>query len=242
MLHPLPLPLSSCLGCIPPLIGLPSLRFYAVGSSLFLLSVCFCLCSLFYRDDVLCWLLLARPFLYAFHAHLRFPVDLVWFRLSCDHGWIRSGSVNVRKQQQQQQLGRPRRRISYKRGYCFHNPYRLALPWLVWHLLLPTSLNRSHPRQLLPAETTHAPMATSTRMTTAASPAQTIVTMTSAVTWVGLLSLDGARLRHTFYIYITRTPHRLTVTYFPCVKKAIVLTIQRSMSTVRGLSIPSFKL
>ena len=104
MLHPLPLPLSSCLGCIPPLIGLPSLRFYAVGSSLFLLYVCFCLCSLFYRDDVLCWLLLARPFLYAFHAHLRFPVDLVWFRLSCDHGWIRSGSVNVRKQQQQQQL------------------------------------------------------------------------------------------------------------------------------------------
>ena len=103
MLHPLPLPLSSCLGCIPPLIGLPSLRFYAVGSSLFLLSVCFCLCSLFYLDDVLCWLLLARPFLYAFHAHLRFPVDLVWFRLSCDHGWIRSGSVNVRKQQQQQQ-------------------------------------------------------------------------------------------------------------------------------------------
>ena len=102
VLHPLPLPLSSCLGCIPPLIGLPSLRFYAVGSSLFLLSVCFCLCSLFYRDDVLCWLLLARPFLYAFHAHLRFPVDLVWFRLSCDHGWIRSGSVNVRKQQQQQ--------------------------------------------------------------------------------------------------------------------------------------------
>ena len=107
MLHPLPLPLSSCLGCIPPLIGLPSLRFYAVGSSLFLLSVCFCLCSLFYRDDVLCWLLLARPFLYAFHAHLRFPVDLVWFRLSCDHGWIRSGSVNVRKQQQQQQPSPP---------------------------------------------------------------------------------------------------------------------------------------
>ena len=30
--------------------------------------------------------------------------DLVWFRLSCDHGWIRSGSVNVRKQQQQQSI------------------------------------------------------------------------------------------------------------------------------------------
>ena len=45
-LHPLPLPLSSCLGCIPPLIGLPFLRFYAVVSSLFLLfafSIFFCL-------------------------------------------------------------------------------------------------------------------------------------------------------------------------------------------------------
>ena len=138
MLHPLPLPLSSCLGCIPPLIGLPSLRFYAVGSSLFLLSVCFCLCSLFYRDDVLCWLLLARPFLYAFHAHLRFPVDLVWFRLSCDHGWIRSGSVNVRKQQQQQQqqhshLGTPvlMLRFSDCRGV-----QSLRTGWLVYSLLI----------------------------------------------------------------------------------------------------------
>ena len=116
MLHPLPLPLSSCLGCIPPLIGLPSLRFYAVGSSLFLLSVCFCLCSLFYRDDVLCWLLLARPFLYAFHAHLRFPVDLVWFRLSCDHGWIRSGSVNVRKQQKKKK----KKTVSEKKTEAMH--------------------------------------------------------------------------------------------------------------------------
>ena len=123
MLHPLPLPLSSCLGCIPPLIGLPSLRFYAVGSSLFLLSVCFCLCSLFYRDDVLCWLLLARPFLYAFHAHLRFPVDLVWFRLSCDHGWIRSGSVNVRKQQQQQLRESDTTRQCKPLKSCFHCVY-----------------------------------------------------------------------------------------------------------------------
>ena len=126
MLHPLPLPLSSCLGCIPPLIGLPSLRFYAVGSSLFLLSVCFCLCSLFYRDDVLCWLLLARPFLYAFHAHLRFPVDLVWFRLSCDHGWIRSGSVNVRKQQQQQQLLVPNKIQFQKGGQYFSKEWSLT--------------------------------------------------------------------------------------------------------------------
>ena len=34
-----PLPLSSCLGCIPPLIGLPFLRFCAVAYSLFLLFV-----------------------------------------------------------------------------------------------------------------------------------------------------------------------------------------------------------
>ena len=96
VLHPLPL--SSCLGCIPPLIGLPSLRFHAVGSSLFLLSVCFCLCFLFYRDDVLCWLLPCSSFfclLSMLISDSRF--DLVWIRLSCDHGWIRSGSVNVRK-------------------------------------------------------------------------------------------------------------------------------------------------
>ena len=40
------------------------------------LSVLFCLLSLLICDS---WF------------------DLVWFRLSCDHGWIRSGSVNVRK-------------------------------------------------------------------------------------------------------------------------------------------------
>ena len=42
------------------------------------LSVLFCLLSMLISDS-------------------RF--DLVWFRPSCDHGWIRSGSVNVRKQQ-----------------------------------------------------------------------------------------------------------------------------------------------
>ena len=96
VLHPLPLPLPSCLGCIPPLIGLPSLRFYVVVTSLFLLFVF----SIFfvYRDDVLYWLLSCRSLLSAFPAYLRTfsRFDLVWFRPSCDHGWIRSGSVNVR--------------------------------------------------------------------------------------------------------------------------------------------------
>ena len=39
---------------------------------------------------------LVRYLLSAFPAYLRFRFDLIWFRLSCDHGWIRSGSVNVR--------------------------------------------------------------------------------------------------------------------------------------------------
>ena len=105
MLHPLPLPLSSCLGCIPPLIGLPSLRFYAVGSSLFLLS-----CVFLFMFSILsrrCPLLATScpSFSVCFPCSSPIP-DLVWFRLSCDHGWIRSGSVNVRKQQQQQQSSR----------------------------------------------------------------------------------------------------------------------------------------
>ena len=78
MLHPLPLPLSSCLGCIPPLIGLPSLRFYAVASSLSLLSVCFCLCFIFYRDDVLCWLL-SCPFSSVCFPCLSPISGLIWF-------------------------------------------------------------------------------------------------------------------------------------------------------------------
>ena len=38
---------------------------------------------------------LARSLLSAFPAYLRtfFRFDLVWFRLSCDHGWICNGSV-----------------------------------------------------------------------------------------------------------------------------------------------------
>ena len=78
VLHPLPLPLSSCLGCISPLIGLPSLRFYAVGSSLFLLSVCFCLCFLLYRDGVLCWLLPCPSFSVCFPCLSPTP-GLIWF-------------------------------------------------------------------------------------------------------------------------------------------------------------------
>ena len=38
--------------------------------------------------------------------------DLVGFRLSCDHGWIRSGSVNVRKQQKTKQQQQPARGCS----------------------------------------------------------------------------------------------------------------------------------
>ena len=67
------------------------------------LGFCLCFCFLliyfyFYLpsvslpgDDVLCWLL-SCPF--SSVCFLCSWFDLVWFRLSCDHGWIRSGSVN----------------------------------------------------------------------------------------------------------------------------------------------------
>ena len=83
VLHPLPLPLSSCLGCIPPLIRLPFLRF------VWLSLVCFyCLCDfvcvfyLFiyfaYRDDVLCWLL-SCPFSSVCFPCLSPISGLIWF-------------------------------------------------------------------------------------------------------------------------------------------------------------------
>ena len=120
VLHPLPLPLSSCLGCIPPLIGLPSLRFYAVGSSLFLLSVRFLfIFSILSRRCPLLATSLSVLFclLSMLISDSRF--DLVWFRLSCDHGWIRSGSVNVRKQQQQCYYHRGTRLNAMKRFCIF---------------------------------------------------------------------------------------------------------------------------
>ena len=46
-------------------------------------------------DEVLCWLL-SCPFSSVWFPYLSpdvFPFDLVWLRLSCNHGWIRSGSV-----------------------------------------------------------------------------------------------------------------------------------------------------
>ena len=104
--HPLFLPLSSCVGCIPPLIGLALLR------SLLRSFLCGCLLFVSSGRDfvcVFCVLLIAtmsfagyflvRSLLSDSSAYLRtYPrFDLVWFRLSCDHGWIRSGSVDVRK-------------------------------------------------------------------------------------------------------------------------------------------------
>ena len=74
VLHPLPLPLYSCLGCIPPLIGLPSLRFYAVASSLFLLSVCFVWVFYFIATMFFAGYFLVRSLLSVFPAYLRFPV------------------------------------------------------------------------------------------------------------------------------------------------------------------------
>ena len=75
VLHPLPLPLSSCLGCIPPHIGLPSLRFYAVASSLFCtVGVFLVMFSIFIATMSVAGYFLVRSLRSAFHAYLRFPV------------------------------------------------------------------------------------------------------------------------------------------------------------------------
>ena len=70
--------------------------------------VCFyCLCVFVYVLYFIATMSFAGYFLSVLLCMLSMLIsdsrfDLVWFRLSCDHGWIRSGSVNVRKQQQQQ--------------------------------------------------------------------------------------------------------------------------------------------
>ena len=69
--------------------------------------VCFyCLCVFVYVFYFIATMSFAGYFLPVLFCLLSMLIsdsrfDLVWFRLSCDHGWIRSGSVNVRKQQQQ---------------------------------------------------------------------------------------------------------------------------------------------
>ena len=69
--------------------------------------VCFyCLCVFVYVLYFIATMSFAGYFLPVLFCMLSMLIsdsrfDLVWFRLSCDHGWIRSGSVNVRKQQQQ---------------------------------------------------------------------------------------------------------------------------------------------
>ena len=91
--------------------GLYPTAYRATFSAFFirLALVCFyCLCVFLFMFSILsrrCPLLATSCpssfcLLSMFISDSRF--DLVWFRLSCDHGWIRSGSVNVRKQQQQQ--------------------------------------------------------------------------------------------------------------------------------------------
>ena len=60
----------------------------------------YCLCSLFFLSIAtmsFAGYFLVRSLLSAFSAYLRtfFRLDFVWFRLSCDHGWIRSGSVII---------------------------------------------------------------------------------------------------------------------------------------------------
>ena len=86
----------------------------------YFLSVLFCLLSMLISDS-------------------RF--DLVWFRLSCDHGWIRSGSVNVRKQQQQQQS-------AMVRCMCTSRDSVLCARALLLHAVLSDELHFRNPREV----------------------------------------------------------------------------------------------
>ena len=43
--------------------------------------------------------------------------DSVWFRLSCDHGWIRSGPVNVRKTTNNNNYQIEQNKVNYHRKY-----------------------------------------------------------------------------------------------------------------------------
>ena len=96
VLHPLPLPLSSCLGCIPPLIGLPSLRFMRL-SLVCSYGLCVFVCVFYFIATMsFAGYFLVHSLMSASLLISDSRLDLVWFRLSCDHGWIRSGSVNVR--------------------------------------------------------------------------------------------------------------------------------------------------
>ena len=130
VLHPLPLPLSPCLGCIPPLIGLPSLRFYSVESSLFLLSVCFCLCFLFYRDDVLYWLL-SYPFSSVCFPCLSPIPGLIWFGsvyLVTTAGF--EADQLMRDKQQQQQRYQYVLRLMFMKSHVDLDPFLADLAML----------------------------------------------------------------------------------------------------------------
>ena len=80
VLHPLPLPLSSRLGCIPPLIGLHSPRFMRLPL-VFFYCLCLFVCVFYFIFIFLCiatmsfaGYFLVRSLLSAFPAYLRFPV------------------------------------------------------------------------------------------------------------------------------------------------------------------------
>ena len=71
--------------------------FFCVTSSLFLLSVLLFVFSILPRrcPSLATFSSVLFCLLSLLTSDSRF--DLVWFHLPCDHGWIRSGSVNVRK-------------------------------------------------------------------------------------------------------------------------------------------------
>ena len=113
VLHPLPLPF------IVFMPGLYPTAYRATFPAFFmrLALVCFyCLCVFVYVLYFIATMSFAGYFLSVLFCLLSMLIsdsrfDLVWFRLSCDHGWIRSGSVNNVRKQQQQLLVRSKSKI-----------------------------------------------------------------------------------------------------------------------------------
>ena len=100
--------------------------------------VCFyCLCVFVYVLYFIATMSFAGYFLPVLFCMLSMLIsdsrfDLVWFRLSCDHGWIRS-NVRKQQQQQQQQLQHTKKRVTT----CANEIPDWVDIWFDWFLFPP---------------------------------------------------------------------------------------------------------
>ena len=118
------------------------------------LSVLFCLLSMLISDS-------------------RF--DLVWFRLSCDHGWIRSGSVNVRNNNNNNNM-RTRRPVHASRPVTAGSVHAAHVDY--GHNAQPVHDNNAYARPAGPHQSPAAPPPPHTHVPHTAGPTETTPTNT----------------------------------------------------------------